>query len=604
MTIVGMAVFALLAQNAVLQPIPSTSIQGIVVRAGTTAPLSRVTVELRGDGNNAPPLSSTTTEGDGRFVFYNVQPGRYRLVAVRPGYVRLPSTVTLTAGQQITDIRVAMTPTGAIYGSVYDDKGEPLANVEVRALRASYQEGRRVLTVAQSVRTNDLGEYRLFWLPPGRYFVSAVHPDALSPRVLARPGGRGAPAPGDLFHGAAGDAPGPGRGGAAGRGGGAYRFSGGFEFSGGGGGPNGPIFVRGSADEAVAVYATDSQTGHYIPVYFPGTIDEQAASAINLGAGAEFGGVNFVVAPVSERRVRGVVINGSSRQPAQYAQLRTSVDFDPSRTLDVDPESGTFDVALLPGPYTLVATAGTGIGYASIQIGDSDVDDVSIVTMSPLKIPGRIIIEGRPGDNLELGQLRVSLRRDPAISAASPSSYSIPFPNGTFTVEGTAGDYRVNLAPILNVGPASPGPPFGLPRTLQDAYVKSIRLGGADVLNDGLHLEGPPGSPLEIVLDTNPGTVEGSIVNERQEPVSDVSVVLVPDVRRRTELYRVEPTDPSGRFHFDRVPPGAYKIFAWAHVESGRWHDADFMRASEGRGTPIRIGEGRTETVQVTVIAP
>jgi hypothetical protein len=39
-------------------------------------------------------------------------------------------------------------------------------------------------------------------------------------------------------------------------------------------------------------------------------------------------------------------------------------------------------------------------------------------------------------------------------------------------------------------------------------------------------------------------------------------------------------------------------------VNDGDWQDPDFMRAGEGRGTPIRVREGTAERVRVTAIAP
>src|SRR5438477_3459359 len=123
------------------------------------------------------PLLTTTTEIDGRFVFRNVRPGRYRLVTTRPGYVRRPIGVTVTAGRT-EEVQLSLTATGAISGRVVGASGEPLGNIDVSALKPSFQNGRRVLGVVQSVRTNDRGEYRLFWLAPSRYLLRATHPQA------------------------------------------------------------------------------------------------------------------------------------------------------------------------------------------------------------------------------------------------------------------------------------------------------------------------------------------------------------------------------------------------------------------------------------------
>src|SRR5438874_2489417 len=53
--------------------------------------------------------------------------------------------------------------------------------------------GQPVMNVAQTAGTNDLGEYRLFWLQPGKYFVSATPPEGqrgvlLNALAVAGPG--------------------------------------------------------------------------------------------------------------------------------------------------------------------------------------------------------------------------------------------------------------------------------------------------------------------------------------------------------------------------------------------------------------------------------
>src|SRR5438552_12139589 len=103
MNTLGAALLAL-----VMQVLP---LQGIVVRKGTTEPLSKATVELRRDQDNAGILDSTTTEDDGRFLLGNAAPGRYRLTVTRRGYTRPPLTITLAADQTARDIQLNMTPT-------------------------------------------------------------------------------------------------------------------------------------------------------------------------------------------------------------------------------------------------------------------------------------------------------------------------------------------------------------------------------------------------------------------------------------------------------------------------------------------------------------
>ena len=135
----------------------------------------------------------------GQFSFQNLEPGQYRLSATRNGYVRMeygarsPNRpglpITLNPGQKLADVVLQLMPAGTISGRVFDRDGEPLANVTVEALKYSYQEGQRVMNVVQTARTNDLGEYRLFWLQPGQYFVSATPPENSAHRFAECAGG-------------------------------------------------------------------------------------------------------------------------------------------------------------------------------------------------------------------------------------------------------------------------------------------------------------------------------------------------------------------------------------------------------------------------------
>src|SRR3954470_17268999 len=174
---------------AAAQPSPS-SLQGRVVRWGTNDPVAKATVELArvGAGSSAPYVAVTTT--DGAFVFATVPAGQYRIFASRAGFVRAEygqrwpngtgTPLTIPAGRAVANVPVAMLQTGTIAGSVRDQFGRPLGNAEVDAYTVTFRTGRRALSRVQTAVSDDRGEYRLFWLAPGRYFVSARHPDLSS----------------------------------------------------------------------------------------------------------------------------------------------------------------------------------------------------------------------------------------------------------------------------------------------------------------------------------------------------------------------------------------------------------------------------------------
>ncbi len=73
----------------------------------------------------------------GKFVFEDVTPGRFNLLAERTGYIRFqhPTLIALDPGQSMTGISVKMTPQGVIAGSVIDEEGEPFPNANVTLYR-------------------------------------------------------------------------------------------------------------------------------------------------------------------------------------------------------------------------------------------------------------------------------------------------------------------------------------------------------------------------------------------------------------------------------------------------------------------------------------
>jgi hypothetical protein len=199
--------------------------------------------------------------------------------------------------------------------------------------------------------------------------------------------------------------------------------------------------------------------------------------------------------------------------------------------------------------------------------------------------------------------LRVTLRSDAQLPSINPPQDSgVPLPSGSFTIQNaTPGNYRVNVAPILNLGPG----PAPANAQLQSLYVKSIRLGDTDVLNDGLSITvQPPDGPLVVVLATRPGAITGSAIDEKQQPAPETTVVLAPDTehRGRVDLFKTVVTDAMGHFRLDRVPPGNYKLFAWDDVENGAWLDGAFLSRYEDQGTRITVSEGGTNDVQLSLI--
>lgn len=173
--------FLLLAQQPAEKPPEKGRVEGTVVKAGTNEPLRRALVILQRPESRAP-AQSTWTDAAGRFSFADLEPGRYRLQVERKGCVRQEygqrgrsgpgSLLTLSAPAGARSAFPAV-PSGVIAGRVNDEEGEPTPGVVVQVMRFVYSRGAlQLVTFARDV-TNDLGEYRIFDLASGKYFVSA-----------------------------------------------------------------------------------------------------------------------------------------------------------------------------------------------------------------------------------------------------------------------------------------------------------------------------------------------------------------------------------------------------------------------------------------------
>jgi hypothetical protein len=67
-----------------------------------------------------------------------------------------------------------LTAAAIVTGRVRDTSGEPVPGLQVSLLRTIYNpNGQRSLTNVGNATTDDRGEYRIFCVPPGRYFLSA-----------------------------------------------------------------------------------------------------------------------------------------------------------------------------------------------------------------------------------------------------------------------------------------------------------------------------------------------------------------------------------------------------------------------------------------------
>jgi len=610
MTIPAIALFLLMLQA----PAAPASIEGIVVKNLTGESLSKVTValtEIRAvlpaaaaqlPSNPFAPGSSEyrlleqtyiananpgrltrttmTTASDGRFLFENLKPGTYSLTATLGGYAtaeygqRGPNgrgmNITLKAGQKMQGVSLTMTPGGAITGRVVDANGDPMSRAMVQAQKLVYQERGRLLVTVQTVPTDDRGEYRLFWLPPGKYYISATPSDdrasiittmvptagdanaTLVARISAEV--YGMIRTGDIINGGAGA----------------------------------KITARTLANGDVIEEAA-------VPVFYPGSLDVATATAIEIRPGGITSGIDISTRLVPAYRVRTRLISGVTGQPISINSVellpRNGTAVSSTARVPQAPNSTGYELAgVLPGSYNLVASAAQSTGQpllviAPIEVQAANLDNVILTATPPFTIQGQISTKNTISNTASTSPPYI-VRAEPLLPGPITGTTAAMRRDNSFTVPTPlAGDYRISV-----------GTPPG-------TYVQSIRFGGQDVLRDGLHVDGPTSETLEIVVSPNAGRLEGDVSANRQK-FANATVVLVPPpaLRQQTSLFQTVQSNAEGHFTFESIAPGNYKVFAWDDVESLAWLDAEFMQTIESRGTEVVIREGSKENVEIGAI--
>lgn len=562
-------------------------IEGLVVRADTGEPIPRARVTLQSDtAGSAGTISSqpatadgrpdaaqsATTDDKGRFVFTRLTAGSYRIVAARNGFVRqqygqrVPggagTAITLALGDARRDIAFRLIPTGSVSGAVRDVSGEPLPGFQVQLLKAVYNSaGQRTFRLEGGDRTDDRGEYRVYGVTPGRYYVAAS-----------------AGAPGQSL-----------------------------ALVGGSGSPN---------EVTETTYPT---------TYYPGVIDVSAASGVDVYAGADLNAVDLLVGDVAVFHVRGRLVDPLTGRPPRSASVSvvrrgsaaSSASSAPASGQMYNPADGTFDVSgVLPGAYwvranvaanstdAVVPAGATGrafadvfidalfsqrqIAQAAVEVFDTDIEGLDLLLGSGVSIRGRLRVEGQGGGKVpDFTRLQVALR--PAVPGmlVNPGSRQPIGRDGSYVLSHVLpGDYHVAV--------------HGLPA---DFFMKEARLGQDDVLEQPARITGGEAGPLTVVLSGAAGRVDGVVLDARRREVPAAEAVLVPVGRgERLDLYRTASTDESGRFSFRGVPPGDYRVFAWEAIEPFGYFDPDFLRQFEQRGQTVRIAERSNVDIEVRLI--
>ena len=337
----------------------------------------------------------------------------------------------------------------------------------------------------------------------------------------------------------------------------------------------------------------------YPQTYYPDVTDAGDAAAVKVSGGEEVPGINFRLQPARAVHVRGTVRPVALRTFVQLLPLHgSSAGPGQTRGSQTD-ENGAFDIpGVPPGSYVLTgSTRDLQDSYwlrQPVEVGGADVQ-VSAQMQPDVTVSGHVQVEG----NLTAASAS-------ATGGTAPRLYVSLVPNGNFGAGrgggggGTEVDAQSNFA-ISNVVGGEYTLSVSRP---QDAYIKSERMGDRDVLTQGLTVQGPT-APIEIVISANGARIDGTVVDDHNQPFSGARIILVPEVSKqsRMDLYRTANSDQSGRFSLRGIAPGNYSLFAFERVDEGSWYDPDFLSIYSDYAQSVRVDESSQVTQQLKVIA-
>jgi hypothetical protein len=366
-------------------PQPPGTVSGKVVNSVTGQTVKKAVVTLR----NANGQSSYVTGSDqeGKFRFDNIQPDKYVASAQAAGYSDTMrgtgKPITVAAQQEVLDAEVRIPPLGVIAGKVLDENGQPLAETTVSALRYVYAGTGKRLQVFGSAQTDDRGQYRIFDIQPGRYYLMAANHRRMAP--MAAQGGR--------------------------------------------------------------VHSTVPEEGYAPVYYPGLTdISEAPPQELKPGAewtGADFKLRQYPAYHI-RGRVTGSPARGGARnmiraQTCGVDEIQGFFAAPVSQQAD-----GRFDVSgAVPGTYCLSVTQPGSAGAAAKQmvtVKSADVDDVELTVPASFTVSGTVIIDGTPP--AAMPQINIGLYAA-GVPGARPG---VMKSDGTFQIEGLyPGAYSLHL---------------------------------------------------------------------------------------------------------------------------------------------------------------
>jgi protocatechuate 3,4-dioxygenase beta subunit len=553
MTTFGLSLLALFLQAASPQGTAGTgTVQGTIVRAGSAEPLGDVRVTLV-SGTLPPDLPpelqiqlrsqggrTAISDNAGVFVLLDVPAGRYTLFVQREGFSgsAANTSVVNVVADKISVVNLSLIPGAVIRGRVQDSAGRFQSNVTVQALSISYVNGVPTLQPMVSKATDDRGEYRLFGVPPGEYYISAAPRAPIANTAAASGTVRNV----RTFHPSATTT------------------------------TNATRVLANSGEEITGIDIVMQSSLH---VRVAGRVFSEAAPP---PPNSEAPGVFAIISNTSNNSASVMLVpRNSSVAEDQGARLGATVLLSAAEFQIQNVVPGLYDL------FALVNSArGPALGRTSVDVIDRDVANVTVVIREGIEVRGTVTVDGGT-DGAQ--NLRIGLQPLDSLSRITGTLGSVEANAGTFSIPSVPdGLFRVIA--------------FSAP----SLYIEDVLQNGRSVYDSGLEIRsGTPPDSLNVVVRSGAGVVEGTVVDAAAKPLARATAALIPNTRRsNTALYRSTLSDTNGRFLLSGLAPGEYKLFAWPGMINGAHLNADFLSKYEEHGRAITITPGSRITADVS----
>ena len=495
---------------------PAGRITGQVVAADTGATIRRATVTVEGGTPARSPVGAglvataqlnvagsgtmtmpagmarceVMTDEAGRFECGSLPAGRFAVYVLATGpFLRSQSRFLELADGATASVTIRLERGGSITGRVLDDAGEPVTMAQVVAgERQSVNGVVRLVPSGSAPRatTNDLGEYRVFGLPPGEFIVSAVW----NPPALRTPS---ASAPGEPRHG----------------------LSPTFH----------PSTTAFQAARPVSVRAGQETSG--VDVTLARVLLGSISGRVTDSTGAVLAARQVSVSLQARR-------NMSVAGPASFARWKDDGGF---VIENVPPGQYAVVAAMRVNDATSSVPAEAGFERVDVEGGEAV---VQIQTNTGATVSGRIIVEGASGADGWRAAGPTGASRVAISPRMAETEFSIPYSfRGPGSVAEDLTFSMTGLRGQMVISPFVPG-----------AALKSVKVGANDITASGLLFKGTETiDDVTVTVTTDTATIEGTVKGGDGAP-ADGWIIVFPDDTSRwfpmSPFVRVSRPRPPG----------------------------------------------------------